>query len=218
LIHALHSVLDPWLTSKQEQRHTAETLYYRTRASWPPERDASANAELEKLRRILDDTRETQAAWRPDEPETYFEFMEHMYVQHSRVIEAEGEWNEILQARAHEFSKREEAEFEEMEERAQLRLREDAIEAAGRMFDEDAQVHQSHTQFDDEHDKSELYHTAIEDIDDAIVTKETDAIHQMTKVSLRVAVTGQSLVESLYADKYRALRRTAEMVRTVANV
>ena len=94
------------------------------------------------------------------------------------------------QARALEFSKREEAEIEEMEERAQLRLREDAIEAAGHMFDQDAQRNKFQTHLDVENDNSKPCHTAIEDIDDAIATEGTDEVHQMTKVSLRVTVTG----------------------------
>jgi hypothetical protein len=142
--------IDPELTHKQEQRYIAETLYYHTRTLWPPKKDAFADTKLEGLREILDDLRENQKTWRPDEPENYFGFMERMYLQHSRVMGAEGEWNKMLQKRSQEFEEREQAEFEEYQAQKRVEAKEvkarelekvelEAIEAAGRMFCHDDQ-------------------------------------------------------------------------------
>jgi hypothetical protein len=84
---------------------------------------------MKRLRKILDDTRETQAAWRPDEPESHFEFMEHMYLQHSRVIDAEGDWNKILQKRAEELFEQEQAEFEEYDAQKRAEANEEKVRA-----------------------------------------------------------------------------------------
>jgi hypothetical protein len=175
-------------------------MYYNTRFLWPPKKNEVVDQNLQEMREHLDELKESQKASKPRDldDDDYHEFMLRMYQKFSRVIEAEGEWNELLQARAQETLAQQQAEIEEVlaqeEAEAKEKLREDAIEAAGRMFGHNAsQTHQPETHPDDEHDNSELYHTAMEDVDNSIATGWTDGVHQRAKV----CVLQQLIVPSL---------------------
>ena len=74
--------------------------------------------------------------------------MIRMDLQHSRVIEAEGEWEEMLQVHAQQFLAREQAEYEEvmaqeeaeakeMEARARDKREEEAIKDIRYLFGDD---------------------------------------------------------------------------------
>ena len=71
-------------------------MYSNTRFLWPPKKNAVVDRKLQELRDTLDELREDQRACRPLDPRYYDKFMLRMYQKHSRVIEAEGEWNDAV--------------------------------------------------------------------------------------------------------------------------
>ena len=140
----------------------AETMYSNTRFLWPPKKNAVIDRKLQELRDTLDELREDQRACRPLDPRYYDKFMLRMYQKHSRVIEAEGEWNEKLQKRSQEFLERQQAEIEdydaqkraedkERKARERDKVQEEAIKDIRRLFgEEDGETMES----DDEEDMS----------------------------------------------------------------
>jgi uncharacterized protein (UPF0305 family) len=108
----------------------AETMYRHTRFLWPPETNAVVDKNLKDLREHLDELKENQKAGQPGYSDDYEEFMDRMHRKHSHVIEAEGEWNEMLRKHSQEMLEQEQAEIEEYQ--AQKKAEAKKVEARER--------------------------------------------------------------------------------------
>lgn len=143
--------------------------------------------------------------------------MAEQYQKHSHVIQAEGEWAERLRIRDKRAFAKEEAEWREMEARAQDKLQEDAIEAAGQMFDL-AASNQPQDQLDEDQDNSKLGHTAIEDGDDPLNKKGAEENSGMAKVSAGFAATDHPINIPVPSNNHKAQGNIANKPSSLRNL
>lgn len=196
-------------------------MYDDARFLWPPGKSARNDRRLEDLREHLDNLKESQRVYRLKDldldDDDIDEWMAEQYQKHSHVIQAEGEWAERLRIRDKRAFVKEEAEWREMEAREQDKLQEDAIEAAGQMFDL-AASNQPQDQLDEDQDNSELEHTAVEDGDDPLNKKGAEENSGMAKVSEGFVATDHPIDIPVPSNNHKAQGNIANKPSSLRNL